>query len=241
MSRLDPRLLLQGYATGIFPMADSRDADELYWVEPRNRALIPLDRFHLSRSLRRTLRSGRFAVTHDRDFAGVIAACADREETWINDELERAMVTLHGSGHAHSIEVWDAGDLVGGLYGVMLGRAFFGESMFSRRTDASKVALAWLVARLRVGNFTLLDCQFMTEHLASLGAVSVPRDTYVALLSAALGAPVAGAGVPVEGFGATPDAPPDFLALDRLLELAGAAGAAGPAGYVIAQLLGQTS
>ena len=177
MSRLDPRLLLQGYATGIFPMADSRDADELFWVEPRNRAIIPLDGFHLSRSLRRTIRSGRFEVTRDRDFAAVIAACADREETWINAEIEQAMLALHGSGHAHSIEVWLEGDLVGGLYGVKLGRAFFGESMFSRMTDASKVALAWLVARLKVGNFTLLDCQFMTDHLASLGAVSVPRET----------------------------------------------------------------
>jgi len=244
VSRLDPRLLLQGYATGIFPMADSRDADELFWVEPRNRAIIPIDGFHLSRSLRRTLRSGKFTVTHDRDFSAVIAACADREETWINAELERAMLALHGSGHAHSIEVRDGEALVGGLYGVKLGRAFFGESMFSRRTDASKVALSWLVARLKVGNFTLLDCQFMTEHLASLGAISVSRETYVALLSAALGGAATGAGgsaALVEGLGAAPDAAPDFLALDRLLELAGAAGAAGPAGYVIAQLLGQTS
>jgi leucyl/phenylalanyl-tRNA--protein transferase len=245
MSRLDPRLLLQGYATGIFPMADSRDADELFWVEPRNRAIIPLDRFHVSRSLRRTLVSGRFSVTHDRAFAAVIAGCADREETWINAELERAMLALHGSGHAHSIEVWTAdGELAGGLYGVKLGRAFFGESMFSRARDGSKVALAWLVARLKAGNFMLLDCQFMTEHLASLGAVSVPRETYVALLSVALGAGAAvggGAGALVEAFGKVPDAPPDFLALDRLLELAGAAGAAGPAGYVISQLLGHTS
>ena len=236
MTRLDPRLLLQGYATGIFPMADSREADELFWVEPRNRAIIPIERFHLSRTLRRTLRSGRFTVTHDRDFAGVIAACADREETWINAELEQAMRVLHASGHAHSVEVWHADELVGGLYGVTLGRAFFGESMFSRRTDASKVALAWLVARLKVGNFTLLDCQFMTEHLASFGAISIPRETYVALLSAALGrGGAAAAGAPAAG------AAPDFLALDRLLELAGAAGAGGPAGYVIAQLLGQTS
>jgi leucyl/phenylalanyl-tRNA--protein transferase len=244
MSRLDPRLLLQGYATGIFPMADSREADELFWVEPRNRAIIPLDGFHLSRSLRRTLRAGKFAVTHDRDFPGVIAACADREETWINAELERAMIALHGSGHAHSIEVWESGNLVGGLYGVKLGRAFFGESMFSRRTDASKVALAWLVARLKAGNFTLLDCQFMTEHLASLGAVTIPRETYVALLSAALGGGVVAAAGSVElvdGVRAAFDARPDFLALDRLLELAGALGAGGPAGYVIAQLLGQTS
>ena len=243
MSRLDPRLLLQGYATGIFPMADSRDAAELFWVEPRNRAILPLDRFHLSRSLRRTLRSGCFAVTLDQAFGRVITACADREETWINADLERAMLALHASGHAHSVEIWREGVLVGGLYGVKLGRAFFGESMFSRQRDASKVALAWLVARLKAGNFTLLDCQFMTEHLASLGAVSVPRETYVALLSAALGG--GGVGVAAGGAGETagpaPDAPADFFALDRLLELAGAAGATGPAGYVISQLLGQTS
>ena len=168
-------------------MADSRDADELFWVEPRQRAIIPLGGFHLSRSLKRTLHSGKFAVSRDRDFRAVIRACADREETWINDELEGAMLALHHSGHAHSIEVRQAGELVGGLYGVKLGRAFFGESMFSRARDASKVALAWLVARLQVGNFTLLDCQFMTDHLASLGAVSITRETYVALLSVALG------------------------------------------------------
>jgi leucyl/phenylalanyl-tRNA--protein transferase len=246
MSRLDPRLLLQGYATGIFPMADSRDADALFWVEPRSRAILPLDGFHLSRSLRRTIRSGQFEVTCDRAFGGVITACADREETWINAEIERAMLALHASGYAHSIEVWSGGELVGGLYGVRLGRAFFGESMFSRATDASKVALAWLVARLKAGNFTLLDCQFMTDHLASLGAVNVTRDDYVALLSAALGGVAsAGGGGAVE---ASPEgavrgdgAAPDFFALDALLELAGAAGADGPAGYVISQLLGKTS
>ena len=242
MSRLDPRLLLQGYATGIFPMADSRNAEELFWVEPRNRAILPLERFHLSRSLNRTLRSGRFEVTRDRDFAAIISACADREETWINAELEQAMVALHGSGNAHSIEVWSGERLAGGLYGVKLGRAFFGESMFSRETDASKVALAWLVARLKVGNFTLLDCQFMTEHLASLGAVTVTREDYVALLATALG----GGGAAVAGGGGStasrvPEGPPDFGALDRLLEVTGAAGAAGPAGYAISQLLGQTS
>jgi leucyl/phenylalanyl-tRNA--protein transferase len=173
----------------------------------------------------------------------VITACADREETWINAELERAMLALHGSGHAHSIEVWSGEELVGGLYGVKLGRAFFGESMFSRMRDASKLALAWLVARLKVGNFSLLDCQFMTEHLASLGAISVARETYVALLAAALGGggAAAAAGAAGDGLGRAPDAPPDFVALDRLLELAGAAGADGPAGYVISQLLGQTS
>jgi leucyl/phenylalanyl-tRNA--protein transferase len=244
MSRLDPRLLLQGYATGIFPMADSRDADELFWVEPRNRAIIPLDRFHFSRSLRRTVRSGRFGVTCDRDFSAVITACADREETWINAEIERAMLALHRSGYAHSIEVWSGTDLVGGLYGVRLGRAFFGESMFSRTADASKVALAWLVARLKAGNFTLLDCQFMTDHLASLGAMNVTREDYVALLSAALGGVASAggaAGTSAAGAARREDSPPDFFALDALLELAGAAGADGPAGYVISQLLGQTS
>ena len=248
MSRLDPRLLLQGYAAGIFPMADSRDAADLFWVEPRSRAIIPLDKFHLSRSLRRTLRSGRFSVTLDRDFHRVLLACADREETWINSEIERAMLALHSSGHAHSIEVWQDGELVGGLYGVKLGRAFFGESMFSRVTDASKVALAWLVARLQVGGYTLLDCQFMTPHLASLGAISVPRRSYVALLSAALGGGgvVSGAGAGVSAAGGASAAgaassPPDLLALERLLEATGAAGASGPEGYVIAQLLGQTS
>src|SRR6476469_8120698 len=190
-------------------MADSLEADEPFWVEPRNRAIIRLDRFHLSGSLGRTLRKGKFEVTCDRDFAAVITACADREETWINDELERAMLALHGSGHAHSLEVWAGDRLVGGLYGVKLGRAFFGESMFSRERDASKVALAWLVARLKAGNFTLLDCQFMTEHLASLGAVSVPSETYVTLLSAALGGGGASGGV-------SPDVAPDFGALDRL-------------------------
>ena len=246
MTRLDPRLLLQGYAMGIFPMAESRDAAELFWVEPRSRAIIPVDGFHLSRSLARTLRSGRFAVTLDQDFAGVIAGCADREETWINADIERAMKALHGLGHAHSVEVWSGGDLVGGIYGVKLGRAFFGESMFSRRTDASKVALAWLMARLKAGGYTLLDCQFITDHLASLGAVTVPRDDYVALLSAALGG--AGSGAAGAGAGAGRDgtalAGPEFLALDRLLAAeapAGASGGGAPPGKLIAQLLGQTS
>jgi leucyl/phenylalanyl-tRNA--protein transferase len=249
MSRLDPRLLLQGYASGIFPMADSRDAPDLFWVEPRTRAILPLDAFHLSRSLRRTLRSGKFRVTLDRDFASVIRACADREETWINADIEQAMLALHASGHAHSVEVWqdsDAGPrLVGGLYGARLGRAFFGESMFSLVTDASKVALAWLVARLKVGGFTLLDCQFMTGHLASLGAITVSRADYVALLSVALGGGSAAAG----GLSSTASGrcsersggAADLLALERLLEASGAAGGAAPGGYVIAQLLGQTS
>jgi leucyl/phenylalanyl-tRNA---protein transferase len=242
MTGLDPRLLLRGYAAGIFPMADSREAADIFWVEPRHRAIIPLDGFHLSRSLARTLRQGRFTVTRDAAFGEVIRGCAARPETWINGEIERATLGLHAAGHAHSIECWRGDELVGGVYGVRLGRAFFGESMFSRATDASKVALAWLVARLRVGHFSLLDCQFMTAHLASLGAVTVPRDAYVALLAAALGTDSV-AGSEVAGAGAGADALPaaDFGALDVLLEAEGAAGAAGPAGKLIAQLLGQTS
>lgn len=248
MTRLDPRLLLHGYASGIFPMADSRDASDLFWVEPKTRAILPLDGFHLSRTLRKTLRSGRFSVTCDRDFRGVITACADRDETWINAEIERAMLTLHESGHAHSLEVWNGGQLVGGLYGVALGRAFFGESMFSRMTDASKVALAWLVARLKVGGYTLLDCQFMTSHLASLGAVNVPRDRYVSLLSSALGEGSPPSGVsplpPSDGWagrGVGRGAGAEFGALDRLLDSATSSEDGACAGKVIAQLLGQTS
>ena len=245
---LDPRMLLRGYAAGIFPMADSRQAGDIFWVEPRNRAIIPLETFHLSHSLAKRVRSGSFTVTRDRAFHDVLLACADRDETWINQVIERATLGLHAVGHAHSIECWHVGKLVGGLYGVKLGRAFFGESMFSRMTDASKVALAWLVARLRVGNFTLLDCQFMTPHLASLGAMTVSRDRYVGLLTTALSAGTGG-GVSTTGSvalaagdsSAVAAPPPDFEALDRLLEGARAAGAAGPAGQLIAQLLGQTS
>ena len=249
---LDPRMLLRGYAAGIFPMADSRDAGDIFWVEPRNRAIIPLEEFHLSRSLAKRVRSGTFTVTCDRAFHHVLLACADREETWINSVIERATLGLHAVGHAHSIECWHEEELVGGLYGVKLGRAFFGESMFSLMTDASKVALAWLVARLRVGHFTLLDCQFMTPHLASLGATTVDRQTYVGLLGSALSAGgVAGDRESSEGAAAFPSdggaatllslPPPEFDALDRLLEPLGGAGAAGPAGQLIAQLLGQTS
>ena len=231
---------------GIFPMAESRSSSELFWVEPRERAIIPLEGFHASRSLLRALRSGKFAVTLDTAFAEVVAACADRRETWINADIEKAMLALHRLGHAHSIEVWpgdgDRSKPLGGLYGVKLGRAFFGESMFSLATDASKVALAWLVARLKAGGYGLLDCQFMTDHLASLGAVAVPRGAYMELLASALGgaevSSAAGAAGPSPG-----EPPPDgeFGALERLLEAAGADGAAGPAGKVIAQLLGQTS
>ena len=250
---LDPRMLLRGYAAGIFPMADSRDAGDIFWVEPRNRAIIPLEDFHLSHSLAKRVRSDRYTVTRDRAFHQVLLACADRPETWINSIIERATLGLHAVGHAHSIECWHDGELVGGLYGVKLGRAFFGESMFSRMTDASKVALAWLVARLRVGHFTLLDCQFITPHLASLGATTVDRGHYVGLLGAALSsAGVGGGGGAVSspgagaasGEGSAASAllpPPEFEALDRLLARAGAEGAAGPPGQLIAQLLGHTS
>ena len=244
-------MLLRGYAAGIFPMADSRDAGDIFWVEPRSRAIIPLDRFHLSRSLGKRVRSGRFTVTRDLAFHDVLLACAARDETWINSVIERATIGLHAVGHAHSIECWHDGGLVGGLYGVKLGGAFFGESMFSQMTDASKVALAWLVARLKVGHFTLLDCQFMTPHLASLGATTVSRDRYVGLLGSALSSGGVGAGAAspagadsVAGAASSTSLPlpsPEFEALDRLLEGVGAAGAAGPAGQLIAQLLGQTS
>lgn len=244
MSTLDPRLVLQGYASGIFPMAEARDSDELFWVEPRERAILPLTGFHVSRSLARRLRSGQFRVTHDRAFEAVLEGCADRPETWINPAIFTAMTDLHRLGRAHSVEVWAGEALVGGVYGVRLGRAFFGESMFSRATDASKVALAWLVARLRAGGFTLLDCQFITDHLASLGAVVISRDSYVALLGEALGLSVTAsspssasgadgaAAVPREG---------DFAALDALLGAAGVAGEDGPSGKFITQFLTQTS
>lgn len=241
---LDPRMLLRGYSAGIFPMSDSRNAGEIFWVEPRSRAIIPLDEFHLSRSLRKRLRSGCYKVTCDRAFHEVVLACADRPETWINEQIERATLGLHSTGHAHSIECWQDGKLVGGLYGVKLGRAFFGESMFSRATDASKVALAWLVARLKAGGFTLLDCQFMTPHLASLGAVTVSREDYAGLLAAALsstagGDSAAGASSSVSAPASLPSA--EFSKLDELLEATGAGGAAGPEGQLIVQLLGQTS
>lgn len=233
---LDPRLLLKGYAAGIFPMADSRDAADIFWVEPRDRAIIPLDGFHLSRSLAKTLRRDVFTVTRDRAFHEVIRACADRDETWINPTIERAILGLHATGHAHSIECWQDDELVGGLYGVKLGGAFFGESMFSRARDASKVALAWLVARLKVGGFTLLDCQFMTEHLRSLGAIEVSRDDYQRLLSGALMT-----GSTISSDGASSAALPSFEALDTLEGPARSGGASGPSGHSIAQLLTQTS
>ena len=189
MTTLDPRLLLQGYAMGIFPMADSRQSDEVFWVEPRSRAVIPLGRFHLSHSLRRTIRSDRFRVTLDMAFAEVVTACADRPETWINPAIRQLYLELHRLGHAHSVEIRVGGGLAGGLYGVALGAAFFGESMFSRARDTSKFALVALVARLNAGGFRLLDTQFLTDHLARLGAIEVSRLAYRRGLEAALARP----------------------------------------------------
>ena len=229
---LDPDLVLRAYSIGVFPMADSRDARDVFWVEPKRRAILPLHDFRMSRSLRKTIRSGSFEVSRDTAFAEVVARCAERAETWINPQIEASYNLLHRLGHAHSIECWQEGELVGGLYGVKLGAAFFGESMFSTRTDASKVALAWLVARLIVGGYELLDCQFMTDHLRSLGAVEVQQKDYVVMLSGALGGGASGVGAGAgEG--------PEFGALDRLL--ASPAGGSVPSGCVIAQLLGQTS
>ncbi|WP_084580352.1 leucyl/phenylalanyl-tRNA--protein transferase [Sphingomonas azotifigens] len=234
---LDPALVLRAYAMGVFPMADSRDAASVYWVEPKLRGVLPLDRFHLSRSLRKVVLADRFEVTVDRDFEGMIRLCAesaqDRPDTWINGPIERAFLALHRLGHAHSIECWDGDRLAGGLYGLALGRAFFGESMVTRVRDASKVALAHLVARLKAGGFCLLDCQFITDHLASLGAIEIPRDAYVALLGEALGDSTGAVSLP-------PAASGDLFALDAPGVDAGTV--SGPLSRkVIAQLLGHTS
>lgn len=175
---LTPELLLRGYSIGIFPMAEHRDDAEIFWVDPKRRGIIPLDGFHISRSLRRRLLRCGFDIRIDTAFADVVDGCADRAETWINAEIRQHYIALHRAGYARSLEVWDGTDLVGGVYGVTVGAAFFGESMFSRRTDASKIALAYLVDRLRQAGFQLFDTQFLTEHLASLGAVEIPRGSY---------------------------------------------------------------
>jgi len=245
---IDLPILLRAYAAGLFPMADDRAAQSVFWVQPEKRAVLPLDGFHLSKSLRKLIRADRFTVTADKAFAQVITLCAesaeDRPTTWINEDIEEAFLRLHKLGLAHSVECWEPGEdgprLVGGLYGLAMGRAFFGESMFSPADNASKVAMAWLVARMRAGRFTLLDCQFMTSHLASLGAVEVNADVYSALLDDAL--------APGEGV------PPDWGALDSLaLPSASLPPPSSPAlpatltvsepvsGQLIAQLITQTS
>ncbi|WP_163846265.1 leucyl/phenylalanyl-tRNA--protein transferase [Pseudooceanicola aestuarii] len=187
---LSPELMLQAYMTGIFPMAESRDDPNIFWVDPRRRGIFPLEGFRISRSLARAIRRPDYTVTTDRDFAAVITGCADRAETWINDEITTIYQTLFDSGHAHSVEVRDLeGALIGGAYGVSIGGAFFGESMFSRRRDASKIALAWLVDRLAQAGYSLFDTQFITSHLASLGAVEIRRAEYHARLAEALRRP----------------------------------------------------
>jgi leucyl/phenylalanyl-tRNA--protein transferase len=261
-----PELLLLAYRSGIFPMSDHRDDPEIFWVEPRRRAILPLDGFHLSRSLTKVLRRDRFTVTCNRDFAGVMEACAaprrsDGGESWISHRIAASYQHLHELGGAHSIECWlddDSGRpaMVGGLYGVGFDRVFCGESMFSRVPDASKVALAWLVAALRRGGVELLDCQFITPHLASMGAVEVPQKRYVSLLGKAqrqMRRPIqsgAGAGVAATGAaGADEAAGAGGESLEGALALPGAfaavledaAGSASSPGNFIAQLLTQTS
>jgi leucyl/phenylalanyl-tRNA--protein transferase len=189
-ARLTPEILLGAYAEGIFPMAERRDDPSLFWVSPERRGIIPLDAFHISRRLARTVRSDRFTVTTDLAFEGVMRGCAEpregREQTWINEEILRLYAGLFQIGHAHSIECWLKDRLVGGLYGVKLGAAFFGESMFSRERDASKVALVHLVGRMIAQGFELLDAQFLTSHLKTFGAVEIPREAYLRKLDHAI-------------------------------------------------------
>ncbi len=190
MTKLTPEILLRAYAVGLFPMAERRDDPNLFWIDPEKRGILPLDGFHVSRRLRRTVRSRRYDVSCNTAFGDVVRACAapgpNREDTWINDEILSLYGDLHALGRAHCVETWLDGELVGGLYGVSLGAAFFGESMFSLARDASKVALVHLVARLVKGGYKLLDTQFVTDHLTQFGVVELPRAGYRELLSEAL-------------------------------------------------------
>lgn len=192
-SDITPDILLRAYSVGLFPMADAADDPEIFWVEPDIRGIIPLDSFHVSKSLAKTIRRKPFDIRFNTAFEAVMAGCAaeadDRPSTWINTTIRRLYSELHEIGHAHSVEAWDGNELVGGLYGVSLGAAFFGESMFSRRTDASKICLVHLVERLRSGGYKLLDTQFTTEHLKTFGAVDIAKEDYVRLLDKAVEAP----------------------------------------------------
>jgi leucyl/phenylalanyl-tRNA---protein transferase len=209
--RLSPEILLSAYAGGVFPMAESADDPELFWVDPHHRGIIPLDGFHVSHRLRRLVRQGRFEVRCDDAFEEVVRGCAaateKRPNTWINDEIARLYRALFARGSAHSVECRRGGVLVGGLYGVSIGAAFFGESMFSRETDASKVALVHLVARLRLGGYRLLDTQFLTPHLARFGAIEISRARYHRLLASALAYRASFATVLPEDSGGDPLAP----------------------------------
>jgi leucyl/phenylalanyl-tRNA---protein transferase len=189
-NQLSPQLLLRAYSMGIFPMAESQDDPTVFWVDPEIRGIIPLETFHVSKSLKKKIRSGTFEITCDTAFERVMRCCAEnsetRAETWINDDIIHAYTELHEYGFAHSLETWQDGELVGGLYGVSMGAAFFGESMFSRKADASKVALVHLVARMKRGGYQLLDTQFVTDHLKRFGAVEIPARQYLELLEVAL-------------------------------------------------------
>ena len=186
MTDLTPDLLLYAYQRGVFPMADPTEENAIYWFAPDPRAILPLDTFHVPKNLDRLVRRGRFEVTSDRAFEAVMRACADRASTWISEEIIRVYTAVHEQGFAHSVECWDDGQLVGGLYGVAVGGAFFGESMFHRARDASKVALVHLVERLRRGGFVLLDTQYTTPHLEQFGVVEIPRRVYERRLQRAL-------------------------------------------------------
>jgi leucyl/phenylalanyl-tRNA--protein transferase len=205
MIEITPQVLLKAYACGIFPMAESAEDNALYWIEPERRGILPLDRVHVPRRLARTIRQGGFEVKIDNDFDAVIDGCAapraGRRSTWINGRIRSLYADLFALGHCHTVEVWEHGELIGGLYGVHLGRAFFGESMFSKARDASKVALIYLVARLKYGGFELLDTQFLTGHLARFGAIEVGRAEFQRLLETALYCPGKGNGN-VDGGGA---------------------------------------
>lgn len=249
--RLDTGLLLRAYSAGLFPMADGRDAQEIFWVEPRRRGVLPLDGFHLPRSLARTLSHETFVHSTDLAFDAVVQGCATaapgREESWINETIHDAYLRLHQEGHAHSVETWDReGRLVGGLYGVRIGGAFFGESMFSRATDASKSALAHLVVRLRLGGFRLLDTQFLTAHLARFGGQEIRRADYAARLGKALGVQADWRaldrleGLAAQSWAGGAGAGAGFGEADFRLPVA-AAGGLGPSGKRIVQLLTQTS
>ncbi len=190
---ISPEMLLRAYSIGMFPMADSADDPELFWVEPEIRGILPLDGFHVSRSLAKAIRAKPFDIRFDTAFDAVVAKCAeaadDRPSTWINTTIKKLYSALYSAGHAHSVEAWEGEELVGGLYGVSLGSAFFGESMFSRRTNASKICLVYLVERLRERGFTLLDTQFSTDHLKNFGVIDIPKADYAALLEVAVAVP----------------------------------------------------
>ncbi len=196
--RLTPELLLTAYASGIFPMAEARDDPSVYWVDPRSRGILPLDGFHVSRSMAKRLKRNDYTVRMNHDLSGVLDGCAARSETWINGTIRSLTRALFDRGYAHTMEVWAKDEMIGGVYGIALGGAFFGESMFSNDRDGSKIALTWLVDHLRRAKFALFDTQFITPHLTSLGAIEVPRDAYRALLNEAQNIPTRIDAVPLE-------------------------------------------